>query len=67
MCILENHEDDLPVFLQYDAKYGFGHYEYQYGPFTFVLIDYAFITAEELGYANVIAWMDIPEYKGEIE
>lgn len=65
MCILENHEDDLPVFLQYDDELGFGYLLDRFHPQTLGYLGDEFITLEDLEYENVIAWMEIPEYKGD--
>ena len=65
MCIVENHEDDLPMFLQYDDELGFGYWADHFHPQTLGYLGDEFITSEELGYEKVIAWMDIPEYKGD--
>ena len=67
MCILENHEDDLPVFLQYDDELGFGYWIDRFHPQTLGYLGDEFITIEDLEYENVIAWMEIPEYKGETD
>lgn len=65
MCILENHEDDLPVFMQFDEELGFGYWVDHFHPQTLGYLCDEFKTTEELEYEKVIAWMDIPEYKGE--
>lgn len=65
MCIVENHEDDLPMFLQYDDELGFGYWADHFHPQTLGYLGDEFITSEELGYEKVIAWMNIPEYKGD--
>ena len=67
MCILENHEDDLPVFMQYDDELGFGYWIDRFHPQTLGYLCDEFKTTEDLGYEKVIAWMEIPEYKGETE
>lgn len=65
MCIVENHGDDLPMFLQYDDELGFGYWTDHFHPQTLGYLGDEFITSEELGYEKVIAWMNIPEYKGD--
>ena len=65
MCIVENHEDDLPMFVQYDDELGFGYWADHFHPQTLGYLGDEFITSEELGYEKVIAWMNIPEYKGD--
>ena len=68
MCILENHEDDLPVFLQYDDELGFGYLVDRFHPQTLGYLGDEFITTEDLEYEKVIAWMPLPEaYEGETE
>lgn len=71
MCILENHEDDLPVFLQYDDELGFGYWIDRFHPQTLGYLGDEFITIEDLEYEKVIAWMQLPEpytpYKGDAE
>lgn len=71
MCILENHEDDLPVFLQYDDELGFGYWVDRFHPQTLGYLGDEFTTIEDLGYEKVIAWMQLPEhytpYKGDKE
>lgn len=61
MCILENHEDDLPVFLQYDDELGFGYWVDRFHPQTLGYLGDEFITTEDLGYEKVLAWMQLPE------
>ena len=66
MCIVENHEEDLPMFCQYDEEYGFGFWQDIYDEHTLGFVDSEFKTNEELGYEKVIAWQPLPEpYKGE--
>ena len=66
MCILENHEDDLPVFLQYDDELGFGYCIDRFHPQTLGYLGDEFITTEDLEYEKVVAWMPLPEpYRGE--
>lgn len=65
MCIVENHEEDLPMFLQYYEEIGFGVWQDYYDGHTLGFIDSEFRTNEELGYEKVIAWQQIPEYKPE--
>lgn len=61
MCTVENHEDDPPMYCQYDEELGFGFYNDIYDPNTLGFIDTEFKTNSELGYENVIAWMPLPE------
>lgn len=61
MCTVENHEDDPPMYCQYDEELGFGFYRDIYDPNTLGFIDTEFRTNSELGYENVIAWMPLPE------
>lgn len=67
MCIVENHEEDLPMFCQYDEEYGFGFWHDIYDEHTLGFVDSEFKTNEELGYEKVIAWQPVPSYqpKGE--
>ena len=66
MCIVENHEEDPPMFCQYEEGYGFGFWEDIYNQETLGFVDTEFRTNEELGYEKVIAWMQLPEpYRGE--
>lgn len=68
MCIVENHEEDLPMFCQYDEEYGFGFWQDIYDEHTLGFVDSEFRTNEELGYEKVIAWQSLPpkyEPKGE--
>lgn len=61
MCIMENHEEDLPMFCQYDEGLGFGFWTDIYDKETLGFIDSEFATNEELGYEKVIAWRPLPE------
>ena len=63
LCIMENHEEELPMFCQYDEDYGFGFYHDIYDTSTLGFIDSEFKTNEELGYEEVVAWQQIPEYQ----
>lgn len=67
MCIVENHEEDLPMFCQYDEEYGFGFWHDIYDEHTLGFVDSEFKTNEELGYEKVIAWQQLLPYqpKGE--
>lgn len=67
MCIVENHEEDLPMFCQYDGNYGFGFWQDIYDEHTLGFVDSEFRTNEELGYEKVVAWQNVPSYqpKGE--
>ena len=61
MCIVENHEEDPPMFCQYDEGCGFGFWRDYYDGDTLGFIDSEFQTNEELGYEKVVAWMPLPE------
>ena len=61
MCIVENHEEDLPMFCQYEEEYGFGFWHDIFNEETLGFVDTEFKTNEELGYEKVIAWMPLPE------
>lgn len=61
MCVVENHEDDPPMFCQYEEEYGFGFWNDIYDERTLGFVDSEFKTNEELGYEKVIAWMPLPE------
>lgn len=61
MCIVENHEEDLPMFLQYVENCGFGYWNDIYDGHTLGFVDSEFKTNEELGYERVVAWMPLPE------
>ena len=67
MCIVENHEEDPPMFCQYDEECGFGFYQDIYDEHTLGFVDCVFQTNEELGYEKVIAWQQLLPYqpKGE--
>lgn len=71
MCIVENHEDDLPVFMQYDDELGFGYWIDRFHPQTLGYLGDEFKTTEDLGYEKVLAWMQLPKpyspYEGETE
>ena len=68
MCVVENHEEDPPMFCQYEEEYGFGFWQDIYDEETLGFVDTEFKTNEELGYEKVIAWMPLPEpYKTEGE
>lgn len=62
MCIVENHEEDLPMYCQYEEDYGFEFWLDYYDEHTLGFVDSEFKTNEELGYEKVIAWMQIPKY-----
>ena len=65
-CIVENHEEDLPMFCQYEEEYGFGFWHDYYDGDSLGFVDSEFKTNEELGYEKVIAWKQIAPYqKGE--
>lgn len=61
MCIVENHEEDLPMFLQYVEDCGFGYWYDIYDKHTLGFVDSEFKTNEELGYEKVIAWQPLPK------
>lgn len=66
MCIVENHEEDLPIFCQYDSEYGFGFWHDIYDSTSLGFVDTVFKTNDELGYEKVVAWQPLPEpYKEE--
>ena len=67
MCIVENHEEDLPMFCQYEEGRGFGFWRDYYDGKTLAFVDSEFQTNEELGYEKVIAWMPLPEPYRESE
>lgn len=61
MCIVENHEEDLPMFCQYEEEYGFGFWNDIYDKYSLGFVDTEFETIEESGYEKVIAWQQMPE------
>lgn len=61
MCIVENHEEDLPMFCQFEEEYGFGFRHDIYDEHTLGFVDSEFRTNEELGYEKVIAWRPLPD------
>lgn len=61
MCTVENHEEDPPMFCQYEEEYGFGFWHDIYNGETLGFVDSEFKTTEELGYEKVIAWQPLPE------
>ena len=68
MCIVENHEDDVPMFCQFEEGYGFGYRQDIYDEYSLGFLDSEFLTNEELGYEKVIAWQPLPvpyQPKGE--
>ena len=67
MCIVENHEEDPPMYCQYNEECGFGFYQDIYDEHTLGFVDSEFQTNEELGYEKVIAWQQLLPYqpKGE--
>lgn len=67
MCIVENHEEDPPMYCQYDEECGFGFYQDIYDEHTLGFVDCVFQTNDELGYEKVIAWQQLLPYqpKGE--
>lgn len=68
MCTVENHEEDPPMFCQYEEQYGFGFWNDIYDEHTLGFVDSEFKTNEELGYEKVVAWMPLPEpYQPEKE
>ena len=68
MCTVENHEEDPPMFCQYEEEYGFGFWNDIYDEHTLGFVDSEFKTNEELGYEKVIAWQPLPEpYRTEKE
>lgn len=67
MCIVENHEEDLPMYCQYDEEHGFGFWSDIYDEHTLGFVDSEFSTNEELGYEKVIAWKPIEPYQKEGE
>lgn len=67
MCTVENHEDDPPMYCQYNEELGFGFYSVIYDPDTLGFIDTEFKTNSKLGYEKVITWMPLPEPYKESE
>ena len=68
MCTVENHEEDPPMFCQYEEEYGFGFWNDIYDEHTLGFVDSEFKTNEELGYEKVVAWQPLPEpYQPEKE
>lgn len=68
MCAVENHEEDPPMFCQYEEEYGFGFWNDIYDEHTLGFVDSEFKTNEELGYEKVVAWMPLPKpYRPEEE
>ena len=63
MCIVENHEEDPPMYCQYDEECGFGFYQDIYDEHTLGFVDCVFQTNEELGYEKVIAWQQLLPYQ----
>lgn len=61
MCVVENHESDPPMYLQYLENTGFGLWNNVFDEHTLGFIDSVFSTNEELGYEKVLAWMPLPE------
>ena len=61
MCVVENHEEDPPMYCQYEEEYGFGYWHDIYNPETLGFVDTEFRTNEELGCEKVIAWMQLPK------
>lgn len=61
MCIVENHEEDVPMFCQYCEDHGFGFWHDFYDEHTLGFLDSEFKTNEELGYEKVIAWQPLPD------
>ena len=59
MCLLENHLEDVPIFLQYNESVGFGFYTDIYDPVTLGFVDTEFSTVEELGYEEVLYWREL--------
>lgn len=61
MCVVENHESDPPMYLQYLENTGFGLWSNVFDEHTLGFIGSEFSTNEELGYEKVLAWMPTPE------
>ena len=60
MCIVENHEEDLPMFCQFVEELGFGYWQDIFDKDSLGFVDSEFSTNEELGYEKVIAWQPLP-------
>lgn len=61
LCVVKNQEENLPMFCQYEEGYGFGYWNDIYNAGTLGYVGSEFITNEELGYEEVIAWMPLPQ------
>lgn len=61
MCVVENHEEDPPMYLQYSEYVGFGLWNNVFDAHSLGFVDSYFSTNEELGYEKVIAWRELPE------
>ena len=59
MCLLENHLEDVPIFLQYNESVGFGFYTDIYDPVTLGFVDTEFSAVKELGYEEVLYWREL--------
>lgn len=59
MCLLENHLEDVPIFLQYNESVGFGFYTDIHDPVTLGFVDTEFSTVKELGYEEVLYWREL--------
>lgn len=59
MCLLEDHLEDVPIFLQYNESVGFGFYTDIYDPVTLGFVDTEFSTVKELGYEEVLYWREL--------
>ena len=59
ICLLEEHLEDVPIFLQYNESVGFGFYTDIYDPVTLGFVDTEFSTVEELGYEKVLYWREL--------
>lgn len=60
MCIVQNHEDDVPMFCQYDGTCGFGFWNDIYDPLSLGFVDTEFSSMDEMGYEEVVAWQPLP-------
>ena len=67
MCIVENHDEEPPMYCQYDEECGFGFYQDIYDEHTLGFVDCVFQTNEELGYEKVIAWQQLLPYQSKGE